>query len=134
MNILFILFFLSLLGITVMVGRKVWLLPEGEVVGEDYEHPFVDDVERLKHATLHHSKKIGRLGLIATIRFYLKSRHFIKNKYETSKEKILKLNVKNGTNGEKVEKVEVSKYLKVISTYKNRIRALKHKIKEEENL
>jgi hypothetical protein len=134
MNALLILFFSSLLGIAIMLGRKIVFAPHGEMFEEDYEHPFVPDIEKIKALTLHHTKRYGHKGLVTTLRLYLKSRHLLKNTYEVSKEKIKNLNTKNGTNGEVVEKVEVSKFLKAMSAYKNRIRAIKRKIKEEENL
>ena len=39
--------------------------------------------------------------------------------------------MKNNING---EKKEISKFLKIIGDYKNKIREIKHRIKKEENL
>ena len=49
------------------------------------------------------------------------------------KNKIKKVNKKNQANGKAGEKVEVSKFLKMMSDYKQKIREIRHKIKEEEN-
>lgn len=131
MYFLLILFFGSLLGITFMIGRKLLILQDGGMTYKDSAEAFlkVQYLEELKHAALKNLKKHSYVVLVTTIRSYVRSTNFLKNKYQEVKVKVQ--NTKNKGN-ETEDKREVSKFLKMISEYKHRIRAIKHKIKEEE--
>lgn len=131
MYFLLILFFGSLLGISFMIGRKLLMLQNGQVFNRDETFLKAPYLKELKQETVKNIKKHGYTGLVATIRFYIKSTNFLKNKYEEVKIKIKNIRQKNKNNILE-EKREVSKFLKMISEYKHKIRALKHKIKEEE--
>ena len=89
--------------------------------------------EEWKQLTVKNVKKHGYTGLVATIRFYVRSSNFLKNKYQETRIKIKNIRAKN-TNSGTTEKKEVNKFLKMISEYKNKIKKIKHRIKEEENL
>lgn len=131
MYFLLTLFFVSLLGITFMIGRKLILLQSGQIThGNDIssETPYL---EELKVITIKNIKKHGFIGLVATIRFYVRSTNFLKNKYQEVKKRVR--NFSDGRLNNNEEKKEVSKFLKMISEYKHKIREIKHKIKEEEN-
>jgi hypothetical protein len=131
-----ILFFLSLSGIIVMIGRKLVLVKNSPAIEIQHAHPFVPDLQKIKHLTFKNSKKLGYIALFITLRFFIKSSNFIKTKsiflIKELRNKFRK-NKKNLTN-ELTEKKEVSKYLKMISEYRHKIREIKHKIKEEEGI
>jgi len=132
MYFLLILFFTSLLGITIMIGRKLVLLRNGHILHKEetlFKAPFF---EEWKHLTIKNIKKHGYAGLVATIRFYIQSSNLLKNKYQEAKIKIKNIRAKN-LNSDSGEKREVSKFLKMISEYKHKIREIKHKIREEED-
>ena len=130
-----ILFFLSLVGIIAMIWFKLALVRNDQVVKIQHPHPFVSDLEKIKHSTFKNTKKFGYVALFVTFRFFIKSSNFIKTKSrmlaKELKDKLVKN--KNGI-GETMEKKEVSKYLKVISDYRQKIRKMKHRIKEEEGI
>ena len=100
-----ILFFGSLMGIIFMIGRKLVLLKNGRVSPSaeiTFEIPYLKEA---KHLTLKNIKKHGYSGLVGS-----------KSRSKTSS----------------ADKQEISKFLKIISDYKHKIREIKHKIKEEE--
>ncbi|OGI79494.1 hypothetical protein A3F19_02135 [Candidatus Nomurabacteria bacterium RIFCSPHIGHO2_12_FULL_37_29] len=133
MSILLILFFTSFFGIIIMIGRKLVLLQNGQTL-ERKEISFkIPHLEKIKHLTVKNMKKYGHMSLVTTLRFYVRSMNLLKNKYEETKIKIKNFNTRKDSNGNGAEKVEVSKFLKMISEYKHKIRAIKQKIHEEEN-
>lgn len=133
MYILLILFSASLIGIIVMIGRKLELAKNGQIPESYYSHPFIPDIQKIKYLTFRSLKKYGHLGLVTTIRYYIRSTNFLKNKYQEIKTKVKNLNIKSNHNGNLPEKVEENKFLKMISEYKNKIRKIKHRVIEEEN-
>ena len=92
----------------------------------------IPHLEKVKDLAVKNIKKYGHLSLVVTLRLYIRSTNFFKNKYEEIKIKIKNINTKNHANGDSSEKIEVSKFLKIISDYKRKIREMKHKIHEEE--
>ncbi len=131
MHILLILFFTSLLSLSFMVGRKLFALEHEQVLNHkevDLELPYLKEV---KHITMTNIKKHGYSGLVATIRFYVRGVNFTKNKYQEIKVKVKNINYINKVNG---QNKEISKFLKIIGDYKQKIREIKHKITKEENL
>src|ERR1035437_9542648 len=130
MYFLLTLFFVSLFGIILMIGRKLVLLQNG-VVFQKETILKTPSLEEWKHLTITSVKKHGYTGLVATIRFYIRSTNFLKNKYQEIKTKVKNI---NGKKLREEEKREVSGFLKMISEYKQKIREIKHKIKKEENL
>ncbi len=131
MYILLILFFASLIGIIIMIGQKLILLQNGRIVVEEKNPLEVRHLEKVKHLTIKNIKKYEHIILVEVLRWYVKSVNFSKDKYRGTKEKIRTMMMKRHING---EKKEISKFLKIIGDYKNRIREIKHKIKKEENL
>jgi hypothetical protein len=130
MYFLLILFFTSLLGIIIMVGRKLVLIKNGQAFSIEEKFFKTQYLEECKDLTIKNIKKCSYKGLVATIRCYIRSSNFLKNKYE-----VVKIKIKN-MRGKKLndnEKKEVNKFLKMISEYKHKIREIKHKIREEEN-
>ena len=107
------------------------LLQNGQVLHGGEITTQAPSLEEWKHLTITSIKKHGYAGLVATIRFYVRSTNFLKNKYQEIKTKVKNI---NGKKLREEEKREVSGFLKMISEYKHKIREIKHKIKEEENL
>lgn len=137
MYFILILFFGSLFGITFMIGRKLLMLQNGQASYRDNAETFLKAqyFEELKHSAIKTIKKHRYTGLVTIVRIYVRSSNFIKDKYEQIKIKIKNIYHKKIKNkSEEKEKQEVPKFLKIISEYKNKIREIRHKIKEEENL
>ena len=134
MYFLLILFFASLLSIVFMIGRKLSLVKNGEAIVTPETTFEIPHWDKVKHHTVRGAKKYGHMGLVETLRLYIRFSNFLKEKYEELKVKIKNINTKKDLNGKPVEKAEVNKFLKMISDYKNKIRELKQKIHEEENL
>src|SRR3989344_1877538 len=99
MYILLILFFISLLGIIIMIGRKMVLLKNGQGIVEEevaFEVPYIKEI---KHVSLRSIEKYGHLGLVAALRFYVKSSIFIKNQYQEAKTRLKNIKNKYQNNG-----------------------------------
>jgi len=112
-----------------MIGRKLILLQNGLVVNKEEVLFKIPHLEKIKNLTIENAKKYGHLGLVTTLRLYVRSINFLKNKYQETKIKIENWNKENHING---EKKEISKFLKIIGDYKHKIREIKNKIHEEE--
>jgi hypothetical protein len=114
-----------------MIGRKLIRLKDDEILKRNEVLFNLPYLKKVKHLTLANIKKHGYAGLVGTIRFYVRGVDLLKNKYEEIRIKIKNKSMENHLNG---EKKEISKFLKIIGDYKNKIREIKHKIKKEENL
>lgn len=139
MTIVFILFFGSLLLMSIMIGKKMFALRGIENNKEAHEilkNMDVPDLEDIKYAALKRLKGFGYSALVTSIRLYVLSSHLIKRTgkelYKVAKDKMTK-KVK-GPEGEVMEPREVSKFLKKVSEYKDKIKNIKHRIKKEENI
>ena len=106
-----------------MIGRKIMLVRGGEATEMEQAHAFAGDIEKIKHITKKHTREYGELLLVAIVRFFVQTSNFVKERYKETKVKVK--NIKPG-------RQEVNKFLKTISSYKQKIREIKHKIKEEE--
>lgn len=130
-----IFFFLSLVGIITMIWRQLILVKNGQVAIAQHAHPFVPDLQKIKYLTLKGTKKFGYVILFVTLRFFIKSSNFTKTKgLVLIKEIKNKLKKNKGSLDETIEKKEVSRYLKIISEYRHKIRVIKHRIKKEEGI
>jgi hypothetical protein len=116
-----------------MIGRKLIMLQNGTVFYKEEAVLKTPYLEELKDLTLKNVKKHSYTGLVAIIRFYVRLSNFLKNKYQEVKTKIKNIQKRN-SEGESLDRQEISKFLKIISEYKHKIKEIKHKIKEEENL
>lgn len=137
MYILLIIFFLSLAGIITMVWRELVLVRNGQVsITHHHAHPFVPELLKIKQLFLKGIKRGGYVLIFISIRSYLLSSKFVKEKSKSLAKEIKKSFRKNIQNLEEeiIEKKEVSKYLRVISEYREKIREMKHRIKEEEGI
>ena len=134
-----ILFFISLIAITIMISRKLLLLSNieghhhnsylGEVLISD-----MFDFDKLKKLTFKNGKKIGHATIWITLRIYIISSNFVNKKRKEIVVKVKNRLNRNRHNSITEEKKEVSKYIKMISEYRQKIRKIKHKIKEEEGI
>lgn len=129
MNWLVLIFFISLGAMATMLKRKIVLLGNGHVNAKEkeLELPYVVEV---KNIFLKKTRQFGYVGVVTIIRLYFKSFNFLKAKYAVLKNKVNSLGkteLKNG-NGQK----ELNGFLKVVSDYKEKIKKIKHRIKEEE--
>jgi hypothetical protein len=135
MYTLFILFFASLVGIIIMVTRKLAYVRRAQILGrEDVLHPFDPEIEKIKHLAKRSAKEYGHIALVATIRLYIKSANFLKQKSTETKSKIKDLINKRKNDGIDSSEIiqEDNKFLKKVSEYKQKIREIKHKITKEE--
>ncbi len=134
MTLLLILFFISLLGIAGMIGRKLLALRSGRL-GIPHEFQVeVPDIEDVKHMAVYGAKKFGYFALVETIRFSILSSRFLKEKGKEIKEKAQTLaNKYTNRDGEPKAK-EVSKFLSMMTDYKHKIKKIKNRIKEEEGI
>ncbi|HBG68934.1 hypothetical protein A2W78_01705 [Candidatus Nomurabacteria bacterium RIFCSPLOWO2_12_40_14] len=131
MYIILTSFFVSLIGIVIMIGRKLEVVENGQMPDNGYKHPFVGDMQNIKEIITVNTKKYGHLTVVTILRFYIRGTNLLKNSYEKIKIKIDNIGKDKHADG---EKKEISKFLKIIGDYKHKIREIKHKIKEEENL
>jgi hypothetical protein len=117
-----------------MIGRKLLMLQSGKIEmvnqGEEvFGTPYF--LEEWKHSTIKNTKRYGYIALVETIRFYFRLNNFLKSKYQEIKAKAKGLYEKRQSI-EDIEKREVSKFLKMVSEYKSKIRKIKDRVKEEE--
>ncbi len=118
-----------------MIWRELVLVRNGQVAKAQHSHPFALDLQKIRHLTLKNTKKFGYTAVFEIMRFFIKSSNFLKVKsIILLKELKNRLKNKNGSLDEIIEKKEVSKYLKVISEYQQKIREMKNRIKEEEGI
>jgi len=135
MYTLFILFFASLFGIMFMIGRKLAFVRNTQILGrEDVMHPFVPDLEKIKHLTRRGIRAYGYITLVIIIKLYVKSSNLTKQKFQEVKLKVKDFinKRKNGdlNNSEIVQ--EDNMFLKRMTEFKHKIREIKHKITKEE--
>lgn len=131
MYLLLILFFMSLISIIIMIGRKLAILDHEQVLNQEEVLLELPYLTKIKHLTFINIRKYGYSILVTTLRSYIRSTNFLKDTYKEVKIKIQDRNNKNKTDG---EKKEISKFLKIIGEYKQKIREIKHRIKKEEDL
>jgi len=131
MQTIFILFFASLLGIIIMVGRKMKLVQNGSELQLEESHPLVPDIEKAKELLYKNSRKASYFALETALRLHIKSSKLAKQKYSELKMKV-KNKLMKEPNGEASMNADASGFLKMISDYKHKVRRLKRKIHEEE--
>src|SRR3989344_9333722 len=133
MTIFLILFFISLVGVAVMLGRRLMLLRAGAMEVNRELGSLLPDWEKVRELTERHAKRYGYLATVAVIRFYVRSSNVAKARSKEIAGKLMNLLSKNKNgNGEGAVPQEPNKFLKKVLEYKAKIRHLKHKIKEEE--
>jgi hypothetical protein len=137
MLVYLIFFFVSLIGIGLMLGRKVSLVRGIEshpAPMQILDHPFIPDFETVKHVTNTHARKFGFLTLVVLIRYYVKISIWLRVKYEMVKMRIRSFRRRKNKMGEVITEAEENAFLKMISEYKYRIREIRDRIHEEEKI
>ncbi len=133
MYTLLILFIISLAGIIGIMGRKLKFVREKDLVIGGYSHYFVPEIEEVREMVVYALKKYGHMSVVAMVRMQVKSVNFSKKTYALGKDKLSNLQImKNRGWGNVSEEVKVSKFLKMVSDYKQKVREIRHRIHEEE--
>ncbi len=117
-----------------MFGRKLNLVRNGEIeinesINTALEIPYIAEIKQI---TVKKVKRFGYIGLVTSIRLYFRSTNLVKAKYQDLKTKMKNVQKTNAVEG--TTEKEVSRFLKVVSDYKHKIRRIKHQIKEEEKI
>ncbi len=86
-------------------------------------------LKEIQETTVHNAKRYGYVALVITIRLYMRVMNYFKNKYQNIKTKIQARSLANDN-----DKKEISKFLKIITEYKQKVREIKHRIRKEESL
>jgi len=134
MYIVLIIFFISLIGISAMIGKKLILLKNGKIEHTERVLFDIPNLDQVKNVTVKNSKRYGYVILVETIRFYVRASILIKYIYFKTKKKIKEIYHRYFPQKIKENKEkEVSKFLRMVSDYKNKIKNIKDKIIEEEN-
>ena len=132
MYVLLSLFFVSLIGIMFMIGRKHILIQNGYAFEEKDFAPDREYFEDLKSKTSKKLSKISFVLLVIMVRFYVKFSDVIKSGYRWSLEKIRNVVVKKSDDGAiKIKVQKENKFLKVMGQYKKKIRRIKDKVRQE---
>ena len=131
MSIFLTLFLASLLGIILLVGRRV--LAEGDSRRyEEFDLVLqVPDIEEIKLSVVKNGKRYGYLLLVIGIRAYVLTLDFTKKQTRAFYKQISKRFKKKDT----AAQTDVENgFLKKMSEYKDKIKEIKDKIREEEGL
>lgn len=134
MTLFLILFFLSLTGIIIMISRKLFLSNKIEIQ-ENEETPLFEthNLQEIKQLIVDKSKIFGHKVLLFTLRLYIISFNFIKQRKNSLITKIREKINKNKSPKEEVNN-EPSKFIKIVSDYKHKVRKMTHRIKREEGI
>ena len=134
MSLLLILFFGSLLGITVMISRKLIVLRNQPIVFEEKVLVQTPNLKEIRYVFIKKTREYGYIALVEIIRFSVRSSKLLKNTYKEVKHKIKNITRKHITHTtEEIKKEkEVSGFLKKISEYKHKLRKIKKQVIEEE--
>lgn len=131
MQLVLILFFVSLAGIALMIGRKLILSKTGVTPTEDNFLFEIPDHQDVKHIAVKNIRKYGYIFLVSTIRLYVRTINYLRRKSGELYNIIHRIVTWNKFEKSESHK-EVSKFLKMMSEYKHKISKIKHKIVEEE--
>lgn len=131
-----ILFFASLIGITVMIGKKVLLLRERPVlVAEDNFLIQLPELHEVRYIVIKRAKQAAYITLVLVFRFSIRTSKTLRRGLKKGRGFIEGLFKRYfGHHNAEVEQKEVSGFLKKISEYKKIVKEIKHKVKEEEDI
>ena len=132
MSIVLILFFASLLGIAIMIGRKLVLLKNQPQIIEERVLIETPDLQEIRYIFIRKTKEYGYIALVEIIRFSVRSSKLLKRKYKEAKKKIKHLARKHIAHRGETKEKDVSGFLKKVSEYKHKLREIKDKVIEEE--
>lgn len=133
MTLLLTLFFVSLLGIIGMVGRKLSAVPTEahKLRSEDsFEIPHFDALKDMGAQSI---KKYAYATLVLSLKLYIRSTNILKYQYQQLEDQIKHARTKHLSPEElKAKEDKASRFLDLISEYKYKIRKIKRKIAAEE--
>ena len=136
MSFLLILFFASLLGITIMIGRKLILLRNQPMMIVEEKNLFQSpNLGEIRYIFIRKTKAYVYVVIVSTIRLSIRSSKLLKHTYKKVKNKIKNItnkHIKHNKEEETKKEKEVSSFLKKISEYKHKIRKIKNQVIEEE--
>jgi hypothetical protein len=118
-----------------MIGRKLVLL-KNSTLSVNNKKPIIKipNLQEVRYTVSKSSKRYGFISLVIILRISVLSSHFLKKTYVTGKEKTIYLIQKYIFKRKGNQIKEASKFLKAISDYKQKIKKIKHRIKEEEGI
>ncbi len=126
------LFFASLISILFMISRKLVAIKNHQIEvpeGALFEIPYIEEV---KDITIESIKKTEHMVLVFIVKSYIQFSAFLERKYGEFAMQLRQAHRKTLESNIAAEKAEVSKFLKLISIYKQKINEITHHIKEEE--
>ena len=81
MSIPLVSFFVSLLGIIMMIWHKLSLFKKGVIEDSKLSHPFAIDIEKIKYFTSKGAKKLRYGLLFVALKSSIKTSNFLKAKW-----------------------------------------------------
>ena len=117
-----------------MIAKKLVVLEK--VHEKNGELPLFEtpNLREIKQTIISTAKFLGHKTLLVTLRIYIITINFIKQRKNNLVQKIKNLLKKKGV----VENVEInkepSKFIKVVSDYKRKVRKMTHRIKQAEGI
>ena len=128
MNLFIVLFFVSLLGIIIMLGRKLRVLGNGQAFPTEQAALPSLRFEETRGFILKIVKRLGYFLLVESIRVYVKLADAVKKTWMKLRARFEKI----ATPGSESAIKPPSKFLKTIADYKRKVRKIKEQVKEEE--
>jgi hypothetical protein len=121
-----------------MIGRKLAMLGNVNMDTEHHEDTMlisgVVDFDKIKNTTLEGLKKFEHDLIWVILRTYLVTKNILKRTRKELAGKIKARLHRHHSENEIADRKEVSGYIKIISDYRQKIKHIKHKIKEEEGI
>jgi len=118
-----------------MIGRKLYLVRNGEVGNGKHFHFFVFDLIKVKQIAKNGVKRYGYIMLVFILRSNVKISNLVKSQFEKAILNIEDMLTKKSKPGDEmnIKPAEVSGFLKMVSEYKKKVRRIKNKISMEED-
>jgi hypothetical protein len=132
MYLLLTIFFISLVAIMIMIGRKMMVLNASGTQKTHEEMLGIPLFEEFRASALKNVRKYGYIGLVITMRTYFKSTSFLKKKIADAKTQAKIIGERSKILNSVKENKEASKFLELVSDYKHKLRKIKKEIQEEE--
>lgn len=133
-----VLFFIALLGISTLLYRRIMILERSGVMVREIDGEFffdVPDLHEVQYVIVRKMKQYGYVALVVTIRIYVRSSKIMDYLYKEAVSRLSTLYKKYiQKKNPETEAKEVSKFLKMVSEYKNKIKEIKERVREEEGL
>ena len=131
MTIFLILFFLSLIGIIFMIAKKLLVLDKIQEKSNELPLFETPNLREIKQTAISSARFLGHKTLLLILRIYIISANFLKQRKNHLFEKVKKVLHKRGVVKTPEINPEPSKFIKMVSDYKRKIRRMTHRIKQE---